>query len=203
MGKSAELQRLDETRRALETALSSLTSDDKFPSPRTFDGAFETYLLEAARYRLSGTDRVAELHRQLAGAAPSELRTPWFTELDHTELLQVHPALVEASLSWMFGGTDDLMEVTVELPDLLPPDQAKTIFVDAFTGHLRRCTRNDAFTQEDAQRRGRSVDEIFYGTRTVQENAEALEAVVLNELDVYSVRVFRGILASARIDWGG
>lgn len=61
---------------------------------------------------------------------------------------------------------------------------------------------DDTVSREEAQRNGRramsSVDEIFYGTRTVQENAGALEAVVQQELDLYSERVFRGILALAR-----
>lgn len=202
--KSAELQRLDDARRALETAFSAVTSRDTPFTGRTVGGAFETYLLEAARYRLADTDRVAELHRQLAQADPTDLQTHWFTELNRSELLQVFPALVEASLGWTLGGTDDLLAVTVELLDSLPPEHARTIFVDAFTRHLRRWTRNDAFTGEEAQRHGRNamsrVDESLYGTRTVQENAEALEGVVLNELDLFSVRVFWGILALARDD---
>lgn len=112
------------------------------------------------------------------------------------------PALVEASLGWTLGGTDDLLEVVTELLDSLPPEQGRTIVVDAFSRHLRRWTRDDTVSREEAQRNGRramsSVDEGLYGTRTVQENAGALEAVVQQELDVSSVRVFRGILALAR-----
>lgn len=202
IGKSAELQRLDDARKALETAASAWNSRDAFLSHRAFENAFETYLLEAAQYRLADTDRVAELHRQLASAPPLDLRTHWFTELNHNELLQVLPALVEASLSWTLWGTDVLMDVTLEILDSLPQEQAKTIFLDAFTTYLRRSTQDATFNREEAQRHARRamrrVDECIYATRTVQENAEALETVVLNELDAQSVRVLREILALAR-----
>lgn len=202
IGKSAELQRLDDARQALDTAISALNAHSTVANGRGVEFVLTAYRLEAVRYRLADSNRVAELHRQLATAAPNDLRTHWFTELNQNELLQVFPALVEASLGWTLGGTDDLMEMTVDLLESLPRDQATPIFLGAFTNHLRRWTQDVTFTREEAQRHARramsSVDEEIYATRTVQENADALEAIVLNEMDAHSVRVFRGVLALAR-----
>ncbi|WP_189070245.1 hypothetical protein [Deinococcus radiotolerans] len=132
IGMSPELARLD------DAAYAVIEHHKRAPDQRIQglqDPTFQ-YQLEAMRYRLALTDRVAELERQLAGRYYKHLPVRWFSELNAEELLRVLPTLIEATLGWGHGN-GYLMWFAYGCLDSLPRDQARDLYLQVFARSMR------------------------------------------------------------------
>lgn len=198
-GLDPELQRLSDAHRAVSMAIRALNLE-----PETEGTLYRTlleYHIQTVRYRLADLDRVTELRGHLSTTFYKHLQASWFAELNQDELLEVLPALIEASLDWDINGKADLMQVAYEALDALPRAQAQTIYLEAFTAYLRRWARS-VWRPQDVPETTRAaltmVAEYVYATRTGQENIETLQAVVVTELGSDALPLYLAHQASIR-----
>ncbi|WP_189069985.1 hypothetical protein [Deinococcus radiotolerans] len=197
IGMSPELARLDDAARAVADHCKR-APDQRIQGLQ--DPTFQ-YQIEAMRYRLALTDRVAELERQLVGRYYKHLPVRWFSELNAEELLRVLPTLIEATLDWGHGN-GYLMWFAYGCLDSLPRDQARDLYLEVFA----RSMRVYGMTGESLNERLIHSAETFvtsqqiYHSKTGHECQAALRDVIRVEMGEHFVTLYDQEWVSIRAD---
>ncbi|WP_264777054.1 hypothetical protein [Deinococcus aetherius] len=160
------------------------------------------YRDEAVAYRLAPIDRVGELRLQLKNAYFQNLQYEWFSELSRDDVLALLPQLVPASMHWDPNGNRLLVDFVNVALDALPREQAREIYLHAFTTYLQSFGYYARATPEERTRILRDYmwlgRQHLYRSATARENRLALERIIADRLGEEAVALYHVGLDAAR-----